>query len=120
MIGVCLPEIAPCGTVCFEAIEMDKKSGRIQPGEVRNPGGRPKVPEDVKEALRALVPSAVETLGELIRNGKDEKVRLQASETVLNRCYGTPPKAPEDREADASGQTVIAQALAAVLARRDG
>lgn len=90
-----------------------------QKGQSGNPtGARPKVPEDVKEALRALVPSAVETLGRLIRESDDDRVRLQASETVLNRVYGTAPKAREDREADATGQTVIAQALAAVLLRK--
>ena len=56
------------------------KPGTIQPGEVRNPTGRPKLTESEREA-RALVaefsPEAVQRLIEFAR-GKDKKVALDA------------------------------------------
>lgn len=56
------------------------KPGTIQPGEVRNPTGRPKLSEAEREA-RALVaefsPEAVQRLIEFAR-GKDKKLALDA------------------------------------------
>lgn len=59
----------------------------IKPGEVRNPTGRPSIPEDVKQALQAATPRAVATLIDLMENG-GEKVRVQAASIILDRVYG--------------------------------
>jgi hypothetical protein len=60
------------------------------PGKSGNPEGRPKIPEDVKEAFRALTPEAVATLAEIMRNDDNTGNRLRASEIILNRAWGTP------------------------------
>lgn len=60
----------------------------IKPGEVRNPGGRPSIPEDVKAALKAATPAAVATLVEIMTQGKSEDTRVKAANIILERVYG--------------------------------
>ena len=60
----------------------------IQPGEIRNPGGRPSIPEDVKAALKAATPAAVATLVEIMTQGKSEDTRVKAANIILERVYG--------------------------------
>ena len=68
----------------------------IQKGQVLNPGGRPKIPEDVKEACRAASIEAVDILLALMRS-KDTNPgeRIKAATTILNRAWGTPVQAVE-------------------------
>ena len=66
-----------------------EKNGRFAVGN--SGGGRPKIPEDVKMAFRALVPEAVEILGNIMRNPKEKTpYRLDAIKTILDRAYGKP------------------------------
>ena len=70
--------------------ENSKKTARGRPfkaGQSGNPGGRPKIPEDVKEATRAACPKAVAVLVELLDDSK-ALVRLEAAKTLLDRGYG--------------------------------
>jgi hypothetical protein len=60
----------------------------IQPGEARNPSGRPSIPEDVKAALKAATPAAVKTLVEIMTSGKSEDTRVKAASIILDRVYG--------------------------------
>ena len=63
------------------------KNGRFAVG---NPGGgRPKIPEDVKEAIRAACPKAVAVLVELL-DDKKSIIRLEAAKILLERGYGKP------------------------------
>ena len=65
------------------------KAGRFIAGN--KSGGRPKIPEDVKEAIRAACPEAVQYLIELMRNPKEKTAyRLDAAKTLLDRGYGKP------------------------------
>ena len=66
-----------------------EKNGRFAVG---NPGGgRPKLPNDVKEATRAACPEAVEILIGIMRNPKEKtSYRLDAIKTILDRAYGKP------------------------------
>ena len=67
------------------------KNGQFLPGHVANPGGRPKVPKDVREATRAACPEAVQFLINLMRNPKEKTAyRLDAAKTLLERGYGKP------------------------------
>jgi hypothetical protein len=61
--------------------------GRLLKGSTANPGGRPKTPEDIKEALAAANPRAIARLIELI-DSKNEKVALKACELVIERNLG--------------------------------
>lgn len=62
-----------------------EKNGRFAVGN--SGGGRPKIPEDVKEATRAACPKAVAVLVELL-DDKKPLIRLEAAKTLLDRGYG--------------------------------
>lgn len=52
--------------------------GQFTKGRSGNPGGRPALPDDVKEALRSRTLEAVEELWKLCTRARDPKVRLAA------------------------------------------
>jgi hypothetical protein len=64
--------------------------GTIKKGEVRNPGGRRKVPIEIKKAFEAACPEAVEILLDLMRNSDDDNVRMKAANMVIERHLGKP------------------------------
>ncbi len=75
-------------------------------GQSGNPGGRPRMPDDVKEAFRAMTPRAIKVLAGILDDEKmDPRVRLRAVEQVLDRAIGRP---------------VDAVALASLALSRDG
>src|ERR1700757_5309317 len=63
--------------------------GHWLPGTTGNAGGRPKPPEGMRPRLAELSPQAVERLGELL-DSADERVRLEAAKTILDRHLGKP------------------------------
>ena len=66
------------------------KTGRFLPGNASS-GGRPKIPEEVKEATRAACPEAVQLLVKIMRDEKQKTAyRLDAAKTLLDRGYGKP------------------------------
>jgi hypothetical protein len=65
---------------------------RFVKGVSGNPGGRPRKTQEqhrVDEACRALSLEAVRVLEEIMRHGTDERNRLKAAETILNRGRGS-------------------------------
>lgn len=54
-------------------------------------GGRPKIPDDIKEMCKALTPKAIETAKTIMldEEAKDAD-RLRAAEIILDRGYGKP------------------------------
>ena len=64
------------------------KSGQFAPGQSGNPGSRPKDEHRVAELARSYTVEAVETLVELMRCGKDERVRGTAAQALLDRGWG--------------------------------
>lgn len=62
---------------------------RFAPGQSGNPGGRPKVAAEVREAARALTDKAITTLEELL-TCEENNVRLAAANSILDRGYGKP------------------------------
>ena len=64
------------------------KSGQFLPGQSGNPGGRPKDEHRVAELARSYTVEAIETLVELMRHGKDERVRGTAAQALLDRGWG--------------------------------
>ena len=65
------------------------ESGRFVAGNKANPSGRPKVPQEVREAIKAACPEAVQVLIELLHD-KKSLIRLEAAKTLLDRGYGKP------------------------------
>jgi uncharacterized protein DUF5681 len=58
-------------------------------GQSGNPGGRPKMPEELKDAMRGLADKAVEVLREAMKCD-DPRVRVMAATAALDRGYGRP------------------------------
>ena len=66
------------------------KSGQFAPGTSGNPGGRPKDEARVAELARSYTSEAIDTLVELMRCGKDDRVRGTAAQALLDRGWGKP------------------------------
>ena len=64
------------------------KSGQFAPGQSGNPGGRPKDEHRVADLARSYTIEAINTLVELMRDGKDERVRGTAAQALLDRGWG--------------------------------
>ena len=64
--------------------------GQFLPGTSGNAGGRPKPPDGLRTRMAELSPRAIERLGELL-DSDDERVRLEAAKTILDRHLGRPP-----------------------------
>ena len=64
------------------------RSGQFAPGQSGNPGGRPKDEHRVAELARSYTLEAIDTLVELMRDGKDERVRGTAAQALLDRGSG--------------------------------
>lgn len=60
------------------------------PGNCANPGGRPKMPKDLKELAQASAPEALRIALDLMKTAKSEQVKLRAAEIVMDRGYGKP------------------------------
>lgn len=72
-----------------------------KPGQSGNPNGRPKVPEDVKAALKKNTLRAVQRLVELMES-QDERVAILACNSILDRSLGKAQAAVDvDGEEDA-------------------
>ena len=69
--------------------EIRDKAGRFAPGSTGNPKGRPKIPKDVKEMLKAATADAAKLLIDTMKNQEaDLKLRVDCAERVLDRVYG--------------------------------
>ena len=62
-----------------------------------NPGGgRPKIPEEIRDAARAASPKAIEILIKIMTNDDtNDGDRIKAAVAILNRAYGTPAQSVE-------------------------
>ena len=64
------------------------KTGQFAPGSSGNPGGRPKDEYRVAELARSYTTEAIETLADLMKHSKDDRVRGTASQALLDRGWG--------------------------------
>ena len=80
-------------------------------GQSGNPGGRPKLPENVMsraealEAFARLQPKALAVI-EGCLTSDDEKIRLRAAELITERNLGRLKEAPEEKPDDGKADTV--------------
>ena len=70
------------------AAQNRARSGQFLPGQSGNPGGRPKDEHRVSELARSYTAEAIEPLVDLMRHGKDERVRGTAAQALLDRGWG--------------------------------
>ena len=70
------------------ATQNRARSGQFLPGKSGNPGGRPKDEHRVSELARSYTAEAIDTLVDLMRHGKDERVRGTAAQALLDRGWG--------------------------------
>ena len=88
---------------CFAPVDaLQSGMARFSKGTSGNPAGRPKTKPDVRAALRALTPAAVERLGQLVTD-PDPKVALKACLAVIDATLprGAPlPHAVPEGEAE--------------------
>ena len=64
--------------------------GRFTPGHSGNAGGRPRDEHKVSELARSYTTEAIDTLVDLMRHGKDDRVRGTAAQALLERGWGKP------------------------------
>ncbi|WP_018898909.1 hypothetical protein [Rhizobium sp. 2MFCol3.1] len=65
-------------------------AAQFQKGKSGNPAGRTPIPPDVKEAAKAHTMTAIETLVDEMKNGKNGASRVAAATAILNRGWGAP------------------------------
>jgi hypothetical protein len=66
-----------------------KDNGRFAPGISGNPGGRPKLPAEMREIFQSRGPEAAEILVKHLR-ASDPRVSVAAAREILDRAYGKP------------------------------
>ena len=75
-------------------LSIQKKSrdsaGRYKKGFSGNAGGRPKDEHKVAELARSYTAEAIDTLVDLMRNGRDDRMRGTAAQALLERGWGKP------------------------------
>ena len=88
-LGGLTPSAHQCYNSLMQSIQKVRlKSGQFAPGQSGNPGGRPKDEHRVAELARSYTLEAIDTLVELMREGKDERVRGTAAQALLDRGWG--------------------------------
>src|SRR5438045_4792440 len=64
--------------------------GQWLPGSSPNPGGRPKIIEDIRDLARAHTETAINALVQIAEKGKQESARVAAASALLDRGWGKP------------------------------
>jgi len=79
---------------------MRDKSGRFVKGYSGNAGGRPKDEHNIAALARSYSAEAIETLVDLMRNARDDRVRGTAAQALLDRGFGKPKVEIQNTNAD--------------------
>lgn len=69
--------------------ENRPKQPWVKGGPSPNPGGRPAVPREIRERFRELTPLAIKVLENAL-SSEDERTRIEAAKTLLDRDLGRP------------------------------
>ena len=79
---------------------MRDNSGRFRKGHRGRAGGRPKEEHNIAALARIYSTEAVETLVELMRYSRDDRVRGAVAQTLLDRGSGKPRVEIQNTKAD--------------------
>lgn len=83
--------------------QNNKKTGRFEKGVSGNPGGRPKIPDQVKEMFKAATPAACQLLIDMMKDeAQKPELRVDCANKIIERTYGKPTQ-PIDGDIDAKG-----------------
>src|SRR6266404_6292667 len=86
-----MPSAPECPAENSEANSVAGIGKRFPKGRSGNPGGRPRIPDDVRELARAHTLEAVQTLVDVMRDMEAPPAsRVRASECLLDRAWGKP------------------------------
>jgi hypothetical protein len=97
---------------------MRATNGQFISGFSGNPSGRPKDEYQVAELARSYSTEAIETLVDLMRNAKDDRVRGTAAQALLDRGWGK-PKVEVATSEKADGYLVALQAVSKRVKERE-
>ncbi len=91
-------------------------------GQSGNPGGRPRLPDDVKALARSYTRKAIETAAEIMLNPEETgTARMSAVNTLLNRGWGMPAQhVTTENLGNLSDAELRAELAAAVAELRHG
>ena len=79
---------------------MRDESGRFLKGHSGNAGGRPKDEHNIAALARSYSTEAIETLVDLMRSARDDRVRGTAAQALLDRGFGKPKVEIQNTNAD--------------------
>jgi len=71
-----------------ETTQRKQHNGRFQKGQSGNPGGRPKMPREMKDAIQKRTPELMRALFELAAQNGDLRVKAVAIKELLDRGWG--------------------------------
>lgn len=75
--------------------------GRFVAGNRANPGGRPKTPKEIKEALGRLTSAAIETYQRVLEDPEaSDKDKIKVAQDILDRVLGKPQQSVALDETD--------------------
>lgn len=66
-----------------EAMIEGRKRGGFKRGTSGNPRGRPPLPDEIKEKIAYMTPTAVDEVFSLMQNSANDMVRLKAAEMLI-------------------------------------
>ena len=77
--------------------------GRFVAGNRANPGGRPKTPKEIQEALQKLTPAALEVYRKALEDPDVPwKEKIKVAQDILDRVLGKPQQSVQLEETDKS------------------